>query len=510
MPAKKAIESLGWSADRVNRDPTAIGQPSLPTGPRMALMHPPISRTTALGILIAAAGPVLADPTEPPPPPPLPTEASGVATPEATPVGDDLLAVPRAALFLPRWAVWAAAQPVRLGAWAYERYHLGALYHRGLLNIDDSFGVVPTASLGGGYGVDLGVRAFDRDLFGAREQLRLSAAFGGQYDQAYGVALRSGDRFGRIAIGVAARYERRPRDRFAGIGNEDLAPAPSPDAPPAMPIDPAMDATAIDTRFRQDVARVAANVDVAIAGPLSARGTGAYLHRRFDTVDGDARSIERSYDTGRLAGFADGSETVYVEAELRYDSRRPASLYETKAIDATGWLASIHAGVATGVDGDPTDYQRYGAEVQRHIDLYRGSRVLSLRAMVDTVAGTDGRTDGKIAFTDLPRLGGLDDLRGYPADRFRDKAVALASAEYSWSLGNYFAAFGFVDAGRTARSVSELSTGDLHAGYGGGLQMHTRLSFLGRLQIAATPDGDWAFQLALSPAFGRRERAGRY
>ena len=40
--------------------------------------------------------------------------------------------------------------------------------------------------------------------------------------------------------------------------------------------------------------------------------------------------------------------------------------------------------------------------------------------------------------------------------------------------------------------------------------MRTYHSFLLRGQLAASREGDVFFELALSPAFGRRDRAGRF
>jgi hypothetical protein len=130
------------------------------------------------------------------------------------------------------------------------------------------------------------------------------------------------------------------------------------------------------------------------------------------------------YDTSKLVGFDEGVENFYLEHEFVYDSRRPGK-YQSKAFDSTGWLASAHVGFTSGLTGDPSEFFTYGGEVQRYIDLYDGSRVLVLRALFESVAGTNGRTDGKISFIDLPRLGGSEYLRGYPNGRFRDRSIAL-------------------------------------------------------------------------------------
>ena len=115
-----------------------------------------------------------------------------------------------------------------------------------------------------------------------------------------------------------------------------------------------------------------------------------------------------------------------------------------------------------------------------------------------------------VAFIDLPRLGGTERLRGYPADRFRDRAVTMATAEYTWDLGNFLAAYTFVDAGRVYSELEDLGTSNTHIGFGGGVQLHTNHSFLLRGQVALSREGDVFFEVAFAPAFGRRERAGVY
>lgn len=449
-------------------------------------------------------------PPPPEPPPPPPDQASGIAEREPTPFAHHLLWIPRGLLFLPRWGVWLVGQPFRLGAWAYEKYQLPERFRRSLFNVDQTFGIYPIATIDSTFGVNGGLRVIHKDLFGARERLKLSANFGGRFRQAYGGTLRSGDRFGkRFAAELDVRYERRPFERFYGIGNEDEL---EDDDPPAMRIDPSVEDTAIATRFRESLTRAVLTADTKIAGPLSLFVSGAYTRREFAGADGDEINITEAYDTARLLGFDRGVDDIYVEGELVYDSRRPVSSWQSRAIDATGWYLAAHFGRAAGIAGDPTDYYRYGGEIQRYLDLYHGSRVLALRVLVDAVGGTNGRTDDKISFAELPRLGGSEFLRGYTIGRFRDRSLALATAEYTWDLGNYLAAYGFVDVGRVLPSLRdiELDDDDVRVGFGGGVQIHTNSSFLMRGQLAASREGNILLELVISPVFGRRERAGKF
>ena len=453
---------------------------------------------------------------------PPPDQASGVVHPEPAPLANSLRWIPRALLFIPRWTVWTVAQPVRYGAYAYEKYDLANRIKGLLFNVEGTAGIYPVATFTTDFGFDLGARFVHKDLFGEGERLKLRANFGGRYQQGYGIEVTSGRRLGdRVSASVDVTYERRPNERFFGIGNANEV-----DTLPAMPLDPAGDA-ALSSRFRENWFRAIGRLESRITGALSARFSTALALREFanyeeddpgdpfddpdDPADGDPnRGIEQRFETSQLVGYHRGVDNVYFEAELFYDSRRPSGRYQPRVFDSTGWYATIHGGRAVGVGGDPTAFWRYGGEIQRLFDLYNGSRVLTLRLLADATSGGDGRTDQTLAFIDLPRLGGTELLRGYPNGRFRDRAVSVATAEYSWELGNFLAAYTFVDVGRAWRGFERIDLDSLHTGFGGGVQLHTNKSFLMRAQVAFSREGNAFFELAFTPAFGRRERAGRW
>jgi hypothetical protein len=423
-------------------------------------------------------------------------QASGIEREEEPPASARARTVTRAVLFAPRMVVWTAAQPIRGGAYVYERYNLPGVFRRTFFSVDEKFGIYPTGQWTSGFGGTLGGRLVHRDLFGADERLKLRAGWGGQYRYMVGGNLRSGRRLGGVALELDAGLERRPNERFFGIGNANRTVVTD------MPLDPSVPSVAIDTRFREDLARVLARADVAIGAGIELRVTGAWTTRTLGGT-GEADSIEHAYMTEQLAGWP-RVETLRGEAELVYDSRRPTSRYQSTVLDATGWFASVHAGAARGVDGDPSRFGSAGGEVQRLFDLYRGSRILAVRLLADTVLG------GPVPFLDLPRLGGNDLLRGYPWWRFRDRAIGLAAVEYTWDLGNFMAAYTFVDVGRAYPSLAAIDASELRVGFGGGIQLHTMHSYLGRVQLAASRDGDMFFEVVLSPQFARRERVGRF
>ena len=433
---------------------------------------------------------------------PPPNEANGVVR-EEDPGGGGLIWIPRVLLFVPRALIWTVAQPIRGGVYVYEKYDLGTRFTDATFTDDRKFGIYPVAGYDSNFGASIGARILYKDIFGEAERIKLRADWGGQFKYGVGANVRTGDRFGPISFGFDSSYERRPREKFYGIGDGPTVTTPS------TLIDPSVDDTGVKSTFSEDVMRNTGDMKVQYTKEVRSRVSAAVMMR--DIGPGIKDDITMNYDTSKLVGFDTGVKNVYVEHEFAIDTRRPTSEYATRTLDATGWYASVHTGIARGIQGDPTKYFRYGGELQRYFDLYDGTRVLALRVLFDAVGGTDGRTDGRIAFTDLPRLGGSEYLRGYSSDRFRDRAVALGTVEYQWAVGNNFAAYTFVDVGRPFESLEDAKSTDVfRMGFGGGVQVHTRGTFLTRLQVAASREGDLLFNLIFSPAFGRRERAGKY
>ena len=415
-------------------------------------------------------------------------------------------AIGRVLLYPVRGVLWVTSAPFRGGAWLYERYQLRDRWKSIFFNDTGTIGLYPVALIETGFGLNAGGRFVHRDLFGARESLKARASFGGRFRQIYSLKLDSGERLGKNVLEIEGEYEIRPRDRFFGIGNGDLVSEPPMDL-----IDPFADPTAVDTRFRQRLGRVSAIADLALAGPLSARASSAMLWKRFEPVDDDddiaagERDIDDVYDTAALPAFEEGTDYVYNELELKLDTRRSATRYEPPSQASQGVLLSGFVGLATPIAHSDADYVRYGADLQVYLRLTASPRVLVLRALVEEVKGTGE----EIPFADLPRLGGPLLLRGYDQDRFRDRAFGLSSAEYIFDLTNMLNAFAFADVGRVYPALSDIEAEDLRVGFGGGLQLQTDNSYLGRVSLASSIDGGLLFHLSFDPVYDPKARVER-
>lgn len=402
---------------------------------------------------------------------PLPGQESGRLD---APEGDSALRVlGRATLFVPRVAVEVAIAPVRGGLWAYDRYQLRSRFRQLFFDESNTYGLYPTAAFDTTYGITAGARFVHRDVFGEREHFSLRGGFGGEYKARLRAALRSGNRLGdRVHAEVSTDAERRPNDPFFGIGNT---------------------ADGVEARHRQEVLRATASIDVRLASALHLVTAGALTNLEYGATT-DTMPIDEIYGLDTLTGW-DGVRNLYGELELRWDTRRHVTKLDHHAVFETGWLLSTYGGRLSQLEAG-ADYWRYGMNVQRFWGLGAGPRALATRFHVDAVTGEIG----EVAFTQLPQLGGLPTLRGYPRERFRDRIAVAGSLEYEWDLGRHVMASVFVDAGRVMPRWNEPPT-NIRVGYGLSLQLHDRGSYLAGFVLATSIDGGVFVNLELDPVF---------
>jgi outer membrane protein assembly factor BamA len=98
-----------------------------------------------------------------------------------------------------------------------------------------------------------------------------------------------------------------------------------------------------------------------------------------------------------------------------------------------------------GLLGDDGRYVRASASFGGVINLWHQSRFLVLRIAADTLVPIRGT----VPFSELPTLGGPEDLRGFPLGRFRDYSTLLFTAEYRWPVWIWADAGFFSDVGAT-------------------------------------------------------------
>ena len=404
----------------------------------------------------------------------------------------------RELLYVPKLVYEALLAPLRGVLWLDDHFELERLYDRIFFNRDKTIGLYPTASYETGFGASIGARFSSINVFGKHEHVSLEATTGlitGEpYREAVLGSLGTGDRLGRVALAVDVSFERRPSDPFDGIGNGDLVP------PPGTPIDPLTNDTAVATHYRYQEARGALGVEVRALADLHLTATGALTALRVSRST-SGPPIDVVYAPQGLVGFDETVRSGYAELDVRWDSRRRVSPWETRFVYAAGTLADVYAGRLFRLDGG-VDFWHYGLELQHAWHLARGPRVLVARLRGDAVSGARD----EVPITELPMLGGGAFLRGYDYGRFRDRVAAVGSLQYEWDVSHMIEAYAFTDAGRVYPALDELTLRGLRVGFGAGLVIHSDANFLVDVALASSIDGGLFASASFSPVFDARPR----
>jgi len=136
--------------------------------------------------------------------------------------------------------------------------------------------------------------------------------------------------------------------------------------------------------------------------------------------------------------------------------------------------------------GNLDNFQLSRAEFVEHIPFLRETWVLSLRARLEGVHGSDTG----VPYYLLPWLGDSSTLRGYGTARFRDRHAMLYSAEWRW-IPNRFAMDMalFTDAGMVAPRFADLKFTKLKYDYGVGVRFHGPAVTALRIDVAHSDEG---------------------
>lgn len=380
-----------------------------------------------------------------------------------------------ATLFIPRLVTKIVLLPIGGIIWVLEHYKIPEFLTDLFFNDARTFGVYPTAFVETGFGLNVGLRMRLSNLFGHASKFTAGVGYGGRFRSVYGADLTTGRLISDVfRFRANARYQDLPNEFYYGLG-----PAPGDD----------------EIRIQRKRADAGGGFELDVADDLEFAITGVYSHS-------SVRNSERDPNAS-LAEFRPFVDLVYEELRATFDTRRSDPLL-SEATPSRGVYLSGTIG-ATQVLNEPTsNFYRYSTDAQWLIDLAYGSRVLVLRLYTEGVFGGEA-----IPIVEYPRLGGTTLLRGYRRDRFRDRTIALASAEYRYPLSGHTDAYLFVDGGRVFRDWSTFDFTHIGLGFGGGLQIHTRSAVVARIQLAGSRDGDVLFSLVLSPDFEHQPRSER-
>lgn len=370
---------------------------------------------------------------------------------------DAYLFVPRLVLFPVNLALKLIALPLRGTAILLDRYYVIENVKDVLYNDERTAGVLPNVSYTSGYGFSAGVKAFHDDLFGNEEELKASAMYGGLYLQGYKLSFVGERAFHTpLWLEAHARYEVKPALWFSGYGNRNLSGTGTNLEPRDQ---------SVGTRYRENRVLAALLIGSSVGETGNRSKTGVETTFNVRNFEGEGRnfpqpSIEEIYDTSALVGFDEGVNVLEFSPTFIYDSR------DTEAITSKGVYLDMFGGYALATSTDQ-GFWHYGVTLATFVNLYKRSRTLSLRAVLEGVHGDEE----DIPFSELVRLGGPMRLRGYHLDQFRDNLAAVGSVEYRYPVHQLLSGEVFVDAGRVGRDYPEIfdRQGLEHFHYGAGL-----------------------------------------
>ena len=434
---------------------------------------------------------------------PTPDDAHGQEIRETE--GGGLLWIPRVLLFIPRWTLTLINYPIQGAVYLVDRFELPRLVEDVFFDDTRTYGLVPTAFIETGFGLNVGAHFVHRNLFGRSESLRLDLGFGGRFSQHYRLRFHTGDRFGpRWRLIADGGFEAIPNHFFFGIGsNPDEVRLRDVN----VPINPYENDTAVKTATERDQGDARLRIVHRLSDHIAVTFSGSWRFQSYDDEGSseDDPGLFEVYDPVALRLVSDNLHMLHGEVDVTYDSRRPAD-FVWPTTPSTGWRGTVFMGYHRVLREGGTGFARGGLDVVRNWDLYRGTRVLVTRLYIEAVSGPID----EIPIFELPALGGPTLLRGHFRDRFRDQAVAMVSAQYNWILSNTISTYLFVDTGRAFRRLDGFFEDDaVRVGFGGGIQFQGPESIFGRLQLAASKEGELFFALRFDRGDEIRPRTAR-
>lgn len=385
---------------------------------------------------------------------------------------DVALFLPRAVLFVPARVTQLVAIPIRGSLGFVESHHVIEHVEEFFYNDAGTAAVVPTLSLGSGLGLQVGARGFHEALGSQREQGEVAATWGLHGEHVYRISFEAPRVDGTpLWVETKTTFETHPRLRFFGMGDD------GPRAVAGSDLDPR--AAEVEAFYRHQRLRQVTTLGIALGRPgleLRPGIRGRFARHDFDRADGLAdgeRSLEDVYDTALVTGYDFGATLAEVEGVAVLDTR------DAKGATANGFYAEAFGGGALPL-GD-VRFAHLGVELTGYVDLYRGDRVLVLRAALDAVVGGAGA----VPFSALPDLGGAHRLRGYPLGRFRDEKALFGTVEYHYPIHELLAGSVYVDFGEVDEEFAGLvSAPELHVGGGAGLVMRSKRRVIVTLDVA--------------------------
>ncbi len=317
-------------------------------------------------------------------------------------------------------------------------------------------GVLPLIELGGPVGVQGGLAAFDRNLFGTGHDVRLSAIYGSrsryEVDLAYGIGTALGPSTRTV---FSAELFTNPERRFFRDGND------------ARQSDEA----------RYFARQFSGRATVEIQPLTWLNGTVEALYSRTRTKPANGALGERLPTD--LPGLNQTVQLVSLTTGWCLDATR-----QLRDRTVSGTRLVLDGRYSHDLDGDDLRHVMYGVEIQQYVPLglLPPTRRLALRARVENVEPVRGGVG--VPFFRLPGIGGQTTVRSLVFDRLVQEGALVLNAEYNYPIWNRVDAVIFADAGQVFNEVEEIAADRFRYGYGGGIRVARDGKLAFRFEVA--------------------------
>ncbi len=361
-------------------------------------------------------------------------------------------------LAVPEYLWKGISYPIKKMSIFYEQVDLLERALDVFLNEERTGGIFPRFEFGGAIGGGIGLTAFHNNLFNKKKQIRASYLFGLPDNHAGEFSFKDPAVFGSLfkleanLLGLDV-----DRGRFFPGGNQ--APKNRQNG---------------RTFFELDEVSGDIKVGRSVVGAFS-----TFFQTRVFTAEAK-EGRGRSDIPSTIPGVNSSLTAIELTPQAIYDSR------DNPFRPSTGWFIDATFSYTNQVNGDEFQYIGYTAEVQRFISIFRGNRVLLLRAYL---AKLDSLNDHSIPFYELNQLDLNHGLRGYERGRWSDEGALLFNAEWRYPVWAQTEGSLFVDAGQVFNDYQDLNTRTFRVSIGAGLRFVTKENFAFRVQVAGSEDG---------------------
>jgi hypothetical protein len=328
--------------------------------------------------------------------------------------------LPQVLLFPLRGLVWLIGAPVGAALRMEDRDHP----MRHVVNFftwnDGQRALRPAFYYSTIYVPEFGLRYYDHLTLGVDTNLAVTATVGGAHYVYSALTVEPTRTTGPMGVVVDLVFDRRGDLLYNGLGSHTFSGAPA-------------------ARYLMNGLEARLGLRLRPLPWLALFTTITTGFKRFDNGDrvGGDPGIVFVYDTTTIPGFTQGTTFVRPGASLVVD------LHDNAARHSSGLLVQASFDYTHGIGGDTASYWRLNALAAVPINLWAHTHVLWLQA----ATAVTWPHERSLPFSELPTLGGPDNLRGFRFQDFRDYTSFYATAEYRWPMWMWVDGALFVDYG---------------------------------------------------------------